>query len=572
MRTQLAICFQLLIGLIVALGLGHGCKYCVHLLKIFEIKIFIHHLIVLVAGREAGCIIENPIQNGYVSILADVNELMEVNQKIANFGEVEYHCETGYHLVGSKRNLCVDGNWYNSIPTCELLCRNTVITSPTYIANCYVKTNNGAEKEVRCSRPARPGTIARINCQLGYEYRSVSMAQQVVTCREDGHWYPRPTPCCQICGEEGAEGAPYIVGGFPTNITKVPWNVGIYHRRQDGRPFEHVCGGTILNAKVVISAMHCFWDRSEDKPFPVSEFRVIAGKYFRQYDSKEDLKIQTFSIDELHHIEDYASSKGLYSKDIVILILDSYLDFNTHISPVCMDYEVAADDAVTPNSLGRVAGWGLESSNGLPSPVLKYIELPVIEREQCRAESNEHFVPFITSDKFCAGYLTGRSVCQGDSGAGLVFDRLVNGKKRFYLRGIVSIGANRDGSCDNDKYTTFTNVANFTRFIKYYEIPHRPENQASVGETSYELYSGIRSTSCAITEIPINGFVSPSSSPGDFLKIMELVGNLQVVEYTCLTNLTLVGNSRNICFKGNWIAETPRCSAGKSSLFEYRSN
>lgn len=87
-------------------------------------------------------------------------------------------------------------------------------------------------------------------------------------------------------------------------------------------------------------------------------------------------------------------------------------------------------------------GWGLEQSNGVPSNVLKKIELPVISREQCRQQSSPEFSSYITSDKFCAGYLNGASVCQGDSGGGLVFPS--GQQKRVYtLRGIVSTGGNK---------------------------------------------------------------------------------------------------------------------------------
>lgn len=64
--------------------------------------------------------------------------------------------------------------------------------------------------------------------------------------------------------------------------------------------------------------------------------------------------------------------------------------------------------------LGRIAGWGLTMSGGLPSEILKIVELPVIDRAQCISESDVGFRPNITPDKFCAGYLNSNvSVCQG---------------------------------------------------------------------------------------------------------------------------------------------------------------
>lgn len=516
-----------------------------------------------------GCSISGNIRNGYIT-KNQMSEIHGSNQTVGNLDEVRYGCVAGYTLIGNKRNICVNGKWMNHQPNCELLCNPKGIISPTFIANCYKQENN-IRKYVSCTEPVKPGTIAQINCQQGYENRKIG--QQITTCGNNGHWYPPPMPCAQICGEEGPEGDAYIVGGVVTNLTKVPWNVGIYHKPMNKPSFQQICGGTIVNAKIVISAMHCFWDRTEGKPYEISAYRVVAGKYFRELESRENQQTQTRHIIRLLHMDGYNDYRGLYENDIAILVLNAHFDFDPHISPACLDYATTmVHEAVSTNSYGRAAGWGLESSNGLPSPVLKLIELPVVSREECIAKSNPTFVPFITADKFCAGYLTGLSVCQGDSGAGLLFEQNINGKKKFYLRGIVSTGTNKDGSCDNNKYTTFTNVAHFIEFIKSYEIPYRPEFGDIKNVTTNVLFTEVESSSCTISEIPINGFVSLSTAPGDFLNFGETVGNQQLIEYTCIVNLTLIGSSRNICFKGEWISEIPTCTMGSLSPQNIRSN
>lgn len=62
----------------------------------------------------------------------------------------------------------------------------------------------------------------------------------------------------------------------------------------------------------------------------------------------------------------------------------------------------------------------------------------------------------------------------GDSGGGLVFPSTENGRTKYYIRGIVSTGANKQDSCDSDKYTTFTNVAYYDNLISTYESRYRP--------------------------------------------------------------------------------------------------
>lgn len=135
------------------------------------------------------------------------------------------------------------------------------IQGVTISANCFSIVNN-TQKSTSCVRPAEPGTIAYVSCQRGYEKNG---PQQTLTCLGDGRWSPAPQRCTQICGEIN-EGTAYVVGGSVTNITRVPWHVGIYRKeREDGR-YQQICGGTILTSRVVISAMvisfiFFFWDQ-----------------------------------------------------------------------------------------------------------------------------------------------------------------------------------------------------------------------------------------------------------------------------------------------------------------------
>lgn len=85
--------------------------------------------------------------------------------------------------------------------------------------------------------------------------------------------------------------------------------------------------------------------------------------------------------------------------------------------------------------------------------MLKKIELPVVTREECIEKSAPEFESYITSDKFCAGYLNGASVCQGDSGGGLVFAQPNRREKIYTLRGIVSTGGNKGMLNIRSRYT-----------------------------------------------------------------------------------------------------------------------
>ena len=74
----------------------------------------------------------------------------------------------------------------------------------------------------------------------------------------------------------------------------MPWHVLIY---QNG---TQIGGGTIVSECVVISAAHCFSDKSDYvHTFDVKEFQVAAGKYKRKLDAEETLETQIRDVLEV---------------------------------------------------------------------------------------------------------------------------------------------------------------------------------------------------------------------------------------------------------------------------------
>lgn len=145
-----------------------------------------------------------------------------------------------------------------------------------------------------------------------------------------------------------------------------------------------------------------FWDPSESVPYDVSLFRIAAGKEKLQYDAIENQKEQKFEIERLYYEPGYSHATGNFAADIVLVILKTTIEFRSYITPICIPYGLTFDEVILPaNSRGIVAGWGKTVSGGAPSEILKKVELPVVEKSQCIAESEPGFRPNITPDKFC---------------------------------------------------------------------------------------------------------------------------------------------------------------------------
>lgn len=417
--------------------------------------------------------------NGRI-VLSATQTRLHFNAAVPNYGSVHYECHNNHYISGNALNICINGVWARPVPDCEPKCDIRAISSISHVTHCS-RSANGVNMIVpRCGRHdlVDPGTEARIVCQDGYQ--SATSHEQVTLCRADGSWSRPILPCIQICGEEGPDGRPYIVGGVVTNNTKVPWHVAIYKLGNEDTETEYICGGTILSPKIVISAIHCFWDATSERVYAIDGFRIAAGKFYSRFNyQREKNHVQVFSIAELHYPPEYDHVEGRFTADIAVVIIDRYIEFKAHIAPICIDYNLSYDEKVVPpGSIGRLAGWGLEVSKGVASDRLKTIELPVIERRNCSRTIKQSFRQFLTGDKFCAGFKSqGIGPCEGDSGGGLVFVRDPDSPKPvFYLRGIVSVGPNYQGSCDSNEYTLFTNTAHFSDLIRRYDNANKPES------------------------------------------------------------------------------------------------
>lgn len=167
------------------------------------------------------CRITKVPRNGWVEYASEPADKLSPGEFVNSITTVNYKCLENHLIEGPTANFCFQGEWRNPIPDCKPRCSTKAITGVSIVAtSCFLNDN-----ETRCSDPAKPGTIARINCRDRYT-RQTAARQQIISCGEDGIWSPLPEVCSPICGEEAPKGTPYVVGGFDAEITQVPWHVG----------------------------------------------------------------------------------------------------------------------------------------------------------------------------------------------------------------------------------------------------------------------------------------------------------------------------------------------------------
>nr|XP_012149751.1 PREDICTED: uncharacterized protein LOC100881290 [Megachile rotundata] len=369
-----------------------------------------------------------------------------------------YSCNSGYKLKGDDRVFCTWNGELLDIPYCiEIRCES--LESNSRSATCRYRGDY-----ISCQTSALPDTEASLKCRNSYRQDTTLLSTSKVTrCNKTGQWEPKPIQCVPECGIPNTNYVPLIVNGTQANINEFPWHGTLYKQNRRNGPKEFLCGTTIIHEKFLITAAHCVAD--ETNP---SKYYVATGNIYRDYDSSlhHSTVVKKSKVKNIYVPCNYRGLEGNYAEDIAIIEIMEPFAFSSVLVPICLD--ITKDLLLLDvGDYGKVAGFG-KTSLGTSSYILQTITVPYISKSECRSASSTYdTAKFITSDKFCAGYTNGTSVCDGDSGSGLIFKR----GGVWYLGGIVSvsISTKQQGgttTCNSHEYTLYTSVSEHISWIQ----------------------------------------------------------------------------------------------------------
>ncbi|XP_054152606.1 transmembrane protease serine 9-like [Oppia nitens] len=204
-----------------------------------------------------------------------------------------------------------------------------------------------------------------------------------------------------------------VVGGTPASATQSPFQASLNAQSLFGS--SHICGGSLVGQRSVITAAHCCDG-------------YTADKLTIKYDGLDRTKLKvTNKVTKVAQHDQYNGNTIDY--DYCVLTLENPIVQSTTVSTI----ELVS----TPPQHGSPAhltGWGKISGSTSSLPVqLQYTPMAIVSREEC----NKIWEPAgqtVTARMICASNRAA-SGCNGDSGGPLVVDGKLVGIVSWVYRG-----------------------------------------------------------------------------------------------------------------------------------------
>ena len=220
-----------------------------------------------------------------------------------------------------------------------------------------------------------------------------------------------------------------VAGGKDAARGQFPYQVSLRKSQN-----EHLCGGSILNKRWILSAAHCLCP--VDLKLKPKDVNVATGTVL--ISGGNIYPVEKIILHEKYHVPD---------NDIALLKTSKDIQFDEFTQPISLP--ISSQQIY---SRGVASGWGLTSEDSGLSRNLQYLEVDVLSNEDCTQNMNGVGWP-IDRTNICTASPKGQGLCSADSGGPLVSDN--------QLIGVLSWGP----PCGSGGPDVFARVAEYKDWI-----------------------------------------------------------------------------------------------------------
>lgn len=262
------------------------------------------------------------------------------------------------------------------------------------------------------------------------------------------------------CGRLNSGGINTRITGFKDNeaqFGEFPWMTAVLKTERIGGVDTnlYVCGGSLIQPGVVLTAAHCVAGKAP------GILKVRLGEWDTQHDyelSKHEDKVVRSAV-----IHPEYNSGNLWN-DFALLFLESPYTLQSHIDTVCLP---DSNTIIREGTRCFASGWGKDKfgDDGVFQNILKKINVPVVGHQKCqnklRSTRLGNFFSLDTSF-MCAGGEPNKDTCKGDGGSPLVCS-YPNNPNKYFQAGIVAWGI---GCGENGVPGVYANIVYASDWIK----------------------------------------------------------------------------------------------------------
>lgn len=273
------------------------------------------------------------------------------------------------------------------------------------------------------------------------------------------HSQPAPKATLPRLNECGNGQSDRLIATSIPFLEEYPWTALIQYRKPDGK-LEFSCGGTLINARYVLTAAHCITGIPKNWKIVgvrLGDYNVSNAGLDCEDEYCADPYID-MAIDKLIVHEDYNNQPQTHWDDIALIRFDRDVTFSTFIRPICLPLD---DEVRSSNTTGlsvTEVGWSRTVDKRF-SDTKRRSYLEILDRSECDTAYQQQGIT-LRETQLCVSRPKHGDVCHGIAGSSLM--RQVSGG--LYLIGISSFGPT---GCSNKKIPdVYTNVASYVDWIE----------------------------------------------------------------------------------------------------------